>query len=779
MPRLDRFPSTLLAGALALAAAARGADIPVTVQIDPGANRAAISPFIYGTNQDIAGTPFTAFRSGGNRTTGYNWENNASNAGSDYNQQSDDFMTWAEGIPAGQANVPGIAITTFHDRALARGSSYSVVTLQLAGYVAKDKAGPVAVNEAAPSSRWVPVSFAKGSAFTTTPNAADGFVYMDEFVNFLTTRYGAAGTANGVRGYDLDNEPDLWSSTHPRLHPAQPTCVELVTRNAAAAQAVKRVDPAADTLGFVSYGFNGYYSFQGAPDWATEKAKGNYRWFVDYYLDQMKQASATAGIRLLDVLDVHNYSEHVAGGLRVNNPGTWENTDCNKGRMQAPRSLWDPTFVENSWIGQYFASFLPFIPNLKAAIATFYPGTKLAFTEYNFGGESHVSGGIAQADALGIYGRQGVYLATWWQLHDNPTYIAAAFNLYRNYDGAAGKFGGTSVSSSVSDNATCSVYASVDPADETRLHVILLNKSYDQPAAASIQIAGPRTWARGRVYAFDSASAALTERAAITTITGNQLSYTLAPLTAAHLVLTAAVSPPQIRWQNLSTGERCLWQMNGTAYGSTAYLGVIPPAWRMAGTGDFNADGQPDLLWQNTTTGECYVWLMNGTTFTSSVFLGVIPTAWQIATTGDFNGDGKPDILWQNSLNGDRIVWFMNGTTYAGSADLGIVPLAWQIAAAGDFNGDGKPDLLWQNTTTGERYLWLMNGTTFTSSVLLGVMPVQWQIAATGDFNGDGKPDLVWQNTTTGERYLWLMNGTTFASSVFLGVVPTAWSIAP
>lgn len=522
------------------------AAVPLNITIDPAAARSAISPYIYGSNQDLPGAPLTVRRSGGNRLTGYNWENNASNAGSDYIHSSDNYLTRISGIPGSQENIPGIAVTTFHDASLAAGVPYSVVSLQLAGYVARDKIGAVVAGETAPSNRWLSVGLAKGSALSTTPDSGDGFVYMDEFVNFLVNRYGHASTANGVKGYNLDNEPDLWSGTHPRIHPAKPTCVELIARNVAAARAVKRVDPTAEILGFVSYGFNGYFSFQDAPDWATEKSKGSYRWFVDYYLDQMQQASNTAGTRLLDVIDLHNYSELVAGGERVNATTNWANLACNQGRMQAPRSYWDPTYVENSWIGQYFARFLPFLPNLKASIDTFYPGTKLALTEYNFGGESHISGGIAQADTLGIFGAQGVYLAAFWQLHQNPTYIASAFKLYRNYDGANGKFGDTHVAATNSDAVNSSVYASINGTDLSQVHVIVLNKSYDSTATVNITIGGSVHYASARVWAFDGVSENLTERAPVTAITGNAFSYSLPLLTAAHFVLQAAAAAPEI-----------------------------------------------------------------------------------------------------------------------------------------------------------------------------------------------------------------------------------------
>ncbi|MEO6994511.1 MAG: glycoside hydrolase family 44 protein, partial [Lacunisphaera sp.] len=211
--------ATLIIGFSLWAALAGRADVGITV--DPTSSNTPISPYIYGSNQDLPGVNVTLRRSGGNRMTGYNWETNASNAGSDYLNQSDNYLTWSAGISDAQANTPGIVLTKFHDQSVATGA-YSVLTLPMAGYVAADKSGPVAANEAAPSARWNAIVNTKPTAFTTTPDLTDGKVYSDELLNFLVTRYGSASGATGVKGYDLDNEPDLWSSTHSRLHPAQP-----------------------------------------------------------------------------------------------------------------------------------------------------------------------------------------------------------------------------------------------------------------------------------------------------------------------------------------------------------------------------------------------------------------------------------------------------------------------------------------------------------------------------------------------------------------------------
>jgi hypothetical protein len=42
------------------------------------------------------------------------------------------------------------------------------------------------------------------------------------------------------------------------------------------------------------------------------------------------------------------------------------------------------------------------IPRLKSWVNTYYPNTKTAITEYNWGAEGHINGATTQADVLGI-----------------------------------------------------------------------------------------------------------------------------------------------------------------------------------------------------------------------------------------------------------------------------------------------------------------------------------------------------------------------------------------
>src|SRR5204863_2203380 len=95
-------------------------------------------------------------------------------------------------------------------------------------------------------------------------------------------------------------------------------------------------------------------------------------------------------------------------------------------RLRSTRSLWDPTYTDESWI----ADTVRLIPRMREWVANNYPGTKLAITEYNWGGLEDINGALAQADILGIFGREGLDLATIW---DPPSFSqpgAFAFRMY-------------------------------------------------------------------------------------------------------------------------------------------------------------------------------------------------------------------------------------------------------------------------------------------------------------------------------------------------------------
>lgn len=525
------------------------AQLSVTVTVDPAAERRTISPYIYGDNGQGGGHRPTARRQGGNRLSAYNWENNFSNAGNDYDYQSDSYLPWHLGVPSGQYRTPGIVLTAFHDTSLARGA-YSLLTAPMIGWAARDGDGPCATwngsqwvfDQRPPGSRWRQVVDIKGSAYQLTPDTSDGFVYSDEMVNFVLDRYGNAGAPAGVRGWSLDNEPDLWTSTHEEIRGDDLTYHELFVRSASLAAAITGLDPAAEVFGPASYGFNGYYNLQWAPDAGSYSSfQVNHAGFLNAYLDTMRTASLAAGRRLLHVLDVHWYPENdTIDWWSLRNGDTTRATAID--RMQRPRSLWDSTYLEPTWIGQWLAGAgqypaVVLIPYLQRAVDSYYPGTKLAVTEYSFYADNHISGGIAQADFLGAAGTYGLYMANRW--YGITGWAAAAFRLYRDYDGAGATYGDIAVRAQTSNAGSLPAYASILSSDSTKLHLLLINRNYDSAAAVTVTIQGPGTYDAGDVWYLGRGDSLL-HHEILPAISGNSFVYSVPPLRACHLVLRNA-----------------------------------------------------------------------------------------------------------------------------------------------------------------------------------------------------------------------------------------------
>lgn len=449
----------------------------VNLKINTKKDTKAISPYIYGINSELMYEEVNAgsIRAGGNRYTAYNWETNFSNAGSDWNQISDTYFQ--QNASADEKNLYGFPAINLSRQCESKNNAYSIMTLQLAGYVAADDKGEVTQNETAPSDRWNKVELVKGEEFSLEPDLNDGTVYMDEFVNYLVKTLGDSSTKTGIKAYSLDNEPAIWNGTHPRVHPEQTGCEEIVEKSITMAKAVKEIDSGAEIFGPALYGFNAYTTFQGAPDWNDISLMNeDYRWFIDYYLDEMKKAEDECGQRLLDVLDIHYYTE-AKGECGERSCSHYKEKGCVEARMNSTRTLWDETYREDSWIADSGTDLIPILPNIQQSIDKYYPGTKLAITEYNFGGDFDISGAIAEADALGIFAKYGVYCANLFA--GNAPYQIAAINLYTNYDENGNGFGDTLVSCE-SENMEVTGYASIDGDEEDVVKLVVMNKSFDE-----------------------------------------------------------------------------------------------------------------------------------------------------------------------------------------------------------------------------------------------------------------------------------------------------------
>jgi len=466
-----------------------GAAPDVTITINPN-NTKTISPYIYGINfySGITGAPsqLTFDRAGGNRWTAYNWINNASNAGSDYFYENDNYLCNG----SCNASIPAEVVRTFIAGDQANGLA-SLVTFQMQGYVSIDTT-TVQVPQPFPNLTYFrPVVDKKSSVsnapFTLTPPPAstDNNVYMDEFLWALDQKFSGEGIFDANPTHptfvELDNEPELWNSTHQEIQGSTPVSSDnYITKTINLSQALKDQFPNLTIFGPVDYGFQGIYNWQGELNATPSGAN----WFPDKYLAALNTASASYGKHLVDVYDFHWYAEiYDSGGNRIINLNSTTLTDAQVQLIvQSPRDLWDPTFHDdnnsNPWIyNELGQTPINILGRLQSKIDSEFPGMKIAITEYENGGWNHIAGTIAQADNLGVFGAQGLFAASFWPPGGTYPYALAGFRAFRDFDGAGSNFGDTSVQSTSSDVASVMVYASTDTTAPGRVVFVAINRS--------------------------------------------------------------------------------------------------------------------------------------------------------------------------------------------------------------------------------------------------------------------------------------------------------------
>jgi hypothetical protein len=358
--------------------------------------------------------------------------------------------------------------------------------VQLQGLVAGDESGPVSVANPPDKARFKKVFYEKKSVsndpFTVAPPISDDYVYMDEFVWALDQKFkgqnifGATPTTQHVF-VSLDNEPELWNTTHLEIQGKTGiTSDSFIARTVSLATALKKQFPDLMIFGPVHYGFMGLYSWFGE---LSATPSGN-NWFTDKYLAALKAASTAFGRPLVDVYDFHWYPEATdSSGKRVTTLMSPTLTDDQvQAIVQSPRSLWDKTYKEKSWItSDVIGQPIDILDRLQSRIDAENPGMKLALTEYDNGGGQHIAGTIAQADNLGIFGAHGLFAANMWLLAAKEPYSLAGFRAFRDFDGANHHFGDTSIQATSSNVANVAVYVSTDSTRAGRVVMVAINRS--------------------------------------------------------------------------------------------------------------------------------------------------------------------------------------------------------------------------------------------------------------------------------------------------------------
>ena len=450
----------------------------VTIAIDTSAHRHSINPNIYGVawagKADLLALNVPLNRMGGNATSSYNWAINAQNLGNDW---------YFESYPE-QSGKAGLEADTLIAASKNAGAQ-AMITVPLIGWVAKlgtnrsilpsfsvAKYGPQCSTD-----YWDADAGNGVQADCSTPITGndphdsyvqDSVAKEQKWITHLVQKWGGAN-AGGVRYYLMDNEASIWFSTHRDSHPIGPHATEYRDKVIAESASIKSVDPNALVVAPEEWGWEGYFysgydqqyaAAHGYTNWPDHKKQQNGMDYIPWLLSQWKAAGHP-----VDVLSIHYYPQ----GPEYGND---DSASTQALRNRATRELWDRNYVSESWIGAP----VYIIPRLKSWVnKNYYAGTPVAITEYNWGDEKHINGATTLADVLGIYGREGLDMATYWTMPDASTPTYKAIQMYRNYDGAKSAFGDTSVSAKVPNPDNVSAFAAVRSSDGA-LTVMVINK---------------------------------------------------------------------------------------------------------------------------------------------------------------------------------------------------------------------------------------------------------------------------------------------------------------
>ncbi len=477
------------------------------LSVDAGVGRHVISPYIYGMNFAdealAAELNLPVRRWGGNATTRYNWQIDVSNRAMDW---------YYENIPnPDPGTLPdGSEADLFVEQNMRTGTE-TLLTVPLIGWTPKSrevtcgfsiaKYGP----QTDADYQWRPDCGNGVHLDGTNVTGNDPLdtslpitpTFVQQWIAHLVSRYGTAENG-GVQFYNLDNEPMLWNDTHRDIHPEPTSYDEVRDRTYAYAAAIKEADSTAKTVGPAVWGWTAY--FWSALDWSA----GGQWWldpqdrlahgdtpFLEWYLEQMHDYELQHGVRILDYLDVHFYPQ--GSGIFSDNPGDAATQAL---RLRSTRALWDTTYVDESWIDEP----VYLIPRMRQWVTDNYPGTGTAIGEYNWGAHCHINGALAQAEVLGIFGRERLDLATLWDPPQADQPAAYAFRMYLNYDGNGSAFGDVGVSATSADTNTLSIFASQRSADGA-LTLMILNKT-DQPLTSTVSLAGFTPTLSAAVYRY-------------------------------------------------------------------------------------------------------------------------------------------------------------------------------------------------------------------------------------------------------------------------------------
>jgi hypothetical protein len=295
----------------------RAQTVQITVNTQKG--RTPVSPWLYGRNNSLSDDPSSPlsaaswqlyrdagvhfFRdNGGNDLTKYNWRLHLASHPDWYNNVYP--SNWDYAAATLQQNIPdaqamwGFQLIGFAGSNTSNNfNDWSYNMSQWWSGVEQNLAGGGTVNPAG------------GSHALVNGNPA---LYLENWTADSTTAilpywFGNGGIgldSSHIRYWNMDNEVEIWSSTHDDVMPVQPTAEAFLQLYFAVAKKARALYPGIKLTGPVSPNEWQWYNWNNTT--VTGSDGKQYPW-LEYFIKRVAEEEKSSGIRLLDVIDLHFY----------------------------------------------------------------------------------------------------------------------------------------------------------------------------------------------------------------------------------------------------------------------------------------------------------------------------------------------------------------------------------------------------------------------------------------------------------------------------------------
>lgn len=449
----------------------------VTVTVNATQNKRLISPNIYGRNEGFdkpdqfykdAGLRF-ARMNGGNNATGYNWRKKITVHPDWYNNVYG--TSWDELAQKVNTNYPTIrgmfafqllgrvasnTNNNFNDWAFNQSQYWSGVGQNLAGGGVPDQNGG---SEA----------LVEGDVnLFTQPWPADSSVAI------LDHWFGANGLGldqDQFVYWNMDNEADVWNGTHDYAMPTLLSAAAFMDRFIELGKKAKALYPGIKLCGPVTTSEWQWYK------WSDESimVDGKYYCWLEYFIKRCADEEKESGIRVLDVVDIHNYPYYSTDEDALQLHRMYYDTEYSYPGANGLKTInggWDTSLTKeyifkriNDWLDLHFGA---------------DHGITLGLSEWSPGPSEPNLASVIYASHLGTFANNGVELFSPWNWF---TGMWETLHLYSRY---AKDY---SVSSTSSLENTVSGYTTVNEAADS-MTVMIVNRDMSSSQNVTVNLRG-------------------------------------------------------------------------------------------------------------------------------------------------------------------------------------------------------------------------------------------------------------------------------------------------